>query len=331
MSEQRQCPSCGAGVSAGARFCRGCGAAVEVTQTAAAEGGGEPAVPPEPPPPSRARGPVFALAAFAVCLLVGGAIAGGAYLLSRDDSGGDAVEGPSIPPIGGIPPPDGEGTGIGTTETDAVDDSQGSGGGLSPLAPGRYIQAGSFRSPEGAQREVDRLVGEGIDVEAVPADWADELLPGFQVLLVGPLATSGEERQALQQLEDANVAGFGRDLTPSGELSGPAVAAGSWSGDLEQSYLRGTRSPRTYRVDFTLAPGGESGTVDYPSRGCHASLTLSEESGFSLAYSESIESGSCRPGGVWHLRPEGAAVTAVRLYEDLDVQVMVDGEAVATG
>lgn len=232
-------------------------------------------------------------------------------------------------PIGGVTPPGPGGVGSGPTGSGGGEDRDDRSLGLSPLTAGRYVQAGSFRSPEGAQREVDRLVSKGIDAEAVPADWADELLPGFQVLLVGPLATSGEEVEALRQLEDANVAGFGRDLTPSGELPGPVAAAGSWSGDLEQSYLRGARSPRTYRVDFTLAPDGESGTVDYPGRGCHGSLTLSEESGFSLAYSESIESGGCRAGGVWHLRPEGTLITTVRLYEDFDVQVMVDGDAAA--
>jgi hypothetical protein len=281
-------------------------------------------------PASRGRGPLLALAAFAVCLLVGGAIAGGAYLLSRDDAGEGAVFDTHTGPIGGGTTSGDGGVGNGTTEADPVDDPGGFGAEFSPLTTGRYVQSGSFRSPEGAQREVDRLLDEGIDVSAVPADWANELLPGFQVLLVGPLA-GGEETQVLRQLEDASVAGFARDLTPSEELSGPAAVAGSWSGVLEQSYLRGTRPPGAYQVDFTLSADGETGAVDYPGRGCGGSLVLREENGFSLAYAESIESGGCRPGGVWHLRPEGGEITAVRLYDYLDVQVMVDGKAAAVG
>jgi hypothetical protein len=274
---------------------------------------------------------LLALAAFAVCLLVGGAIAGGAYLLSRDDSGEETVVITDGGPIGGGPIAGGGGGGGGTTETEPVDEPEEADAGPSPLIPGRYIQAGSFRSPDGAQREVDRLFGEGIDVAAVPADWASELLPGFQVLLAGPLETGSEEKRVLRQLEDASVAGFARDLTPSAELSDPASVAGSWSGGLEQSYLRGSRPPRTYQVDFTLSADGETGVVDYPGRGCSGSLSLLEESGFSLAYAESIESGGCRAGGVWHLRPEGGEITAVRLYDDLDVQIMVDGKAAAVG
>jgi len=357
MSTPHDCASCGSGLAPGARFCRNCGAAVEQTEVAR-EGDhvplegelpscpgcgapivsgarfchtcGESADTPEPVSTSRTRGPLLALVAFGVCLLVGGMIAGGAYLLSRDDSGEEAVAGPHVTPVGGTTQQGGEDTRIGSTDT-GTDEPEGSSAELSPLIPGRYIQAGSFRSSAGAQREVDRLIGEGIDVEAVPADWASELLPGFQVLLVGPLATGSEESGALRRLEDAGVAGFGRDLTPSEALFGSAMAAASWSGSLEQSYLRGDRPPKTYRVDFSLSAGGEGGTVDYPVQGCRGSLALQEDDGYSLAYAESIESGGCRVGGVWHLRPEGSEITAVRLYDDLDVQVMVDGKAFAVG
>lgn len=357
MSTPHDCASCGSGLAPGARFCRNCGAAAERTEVARevdrvpSEGElrscpacgapivsgarfchscGESAVGPEPVSTSRTRGPVLALAAFGVCLLVGGMIAGGAYLLSRDDSDEEAVAGPHVTPIGGTTQQGGEDTRIGSTDT-GTDEPEGSSAGLSPLIPGRYIQAGSFRSPEGAGSEVDRLLAEGIDVKAVPADFATELLPGFQVLLVGPLASDGAERRALRELEDAGVAGFGRDLTPSEALSGPAMAAGSWSGSLEQSYLRGDRPPKTYRVDLSLSADGEGGTVDYPEQGCRGSLALQEDDGYSFAYAESIESGGCGAGGVWHLRPEGSEITAVRLYDDLDVQIMVDGKATAVG
>lgn len=339
MPGQRACPSCGTGLGPGARFCRSCGAAVEATAAAPApddapsSGGpacpscgapivagarfchscGESTVAREPAPTSRRRGPLLALTAFAVCLLVGGAIGGGVYLLSRDD------------------PDEGEVTGTTTTKTETDDEPEEGGAELSPLTPGRYVQAGSFRSPEGAEREVARLRGDGVDAAAVPAGWASELLPGFQVLLVGPLASRAEEESVLRRLEDAGVAGFGRDLTPSEAASGPAEAAGEWSGSLEQSHLRGARDPTTHTVEFAIAPDGETGTVDYPGRGCHGGLVLIDDEGFSLSYAESIESGSCPPGGVWHVRPEGEQITAVRLHEDLDFQIMMDGTATALG
>ena len=281
--------------------------------------------PPSPPPPRRGRGPLIAAGAFLACLALGGLVGGGAYLLTGD-GGSDSGNGTK----------QGSGQGIG----DGRGGSGGGGGGdrpetpnrsgeNSPLAPGRYIQAGSFRSPEGAGREVDRLVGEGIDVEVVPADWADELLPGFQVLLVGPLATSGEEKRALRQLEDASVAGFGRDLAPSEAVPGPDAAAGEWSGELERSHLRGERRPSPYRVEFAIDADGENGTVEHVGRGCIGSLTLVEDSSYSLAYAESIESGDCPRGGEWHLRPRNGEVTAVWLHDD--IHVLIDGDATAAG
>lgn len=358
MTAAARCASCGATPGLGARFCRGCGAAVEATEAASppedsVSGGdgpecpscgapivagarfchscGESTVAPEPAPmsTSRSRGPLLALAAFATCLLLGGAVAGAVYLLSGDDSGGGTIPGKGGLPIGGVTPPGPGGAGSGTTGSGGDDGRDDPSPGLSPLAAGRYVQAGSFRSPEGAQREVDRLVGEGIDVEAVPADWAGELLPGFQVLLVGPLATSGEEKQVLRQLEDASVAGFGRDLTSSETVPGPEAAAGEWSGELERSHLRGGRRPSVYPVDFAISADGESGTVEHVERDCSGSLTLIDDTGYSLAYAESIESGDCPRGGVWHLRPRTGEITAVWLHDD--IHVMVDGTAFATG
>lgn len=378
-----QCASCGIGLGPRARFCRGCGAAVEATEVGAGSpnvaedtsrscpscaapvsdgasfclscgerlGAGEaPAAPPPPPgpvesspprhaqssphppspPPRRGRGPLIAAGAFVACLALGGLVGGGAYLLSQDSeaddsgTGGPIWHGPGSGEGGGS---DGSssGGGEGGDRTDTPIHS----GETSELLPGRYIQAGSFRSPEGAGREVDRLLGEGIDVEAVPADWADELLPGFQVLLVGPLATTGEEKQALRQLEDASVAGFGRDLTSSETVPGPEAAAGEWSGELERSHLRGGRRPSVYPVDFAIAADGESGTVEHVERDCSGSLTLIDDTGYSLAYAESIESGDCPRGGVWHLRPRTGEITAVWLHDD--IHVMVDGDAAAVG
>lgn len=322
MSAPESCASCGAALGPRARFCRACGAAVEATAVAPARDDE-----PHAPQPSRARGPMLALAAFAACLLLGGLIAAGAYLLSRDDAAEEPTVGlPAAPSASlerALPDP---ARGVASADSPTVTEPE-EPRVESELSPGRYVQAGSFRSPEGAQREVDRLLGYGIDVAAVPADWASELLPGFQVLLVGPLATSGEEKRVLRRLEDANVAGFGRELTPSEAISGPEAVAGAWSGELERSHLRGGRRPSAYRVELGISADGESGTVEHLDRGCSGSLTLIEDSGYSLAYAESVVSGRCPPGGVWHLRPEGDEITAVWLHDDR--QVMIDGTAEA--
>lgn len=327
------CPSCGGEIGPRAKFCRSCGAAVEATQATPRQPGSPPPPSPVPPPAeprgsSGARGPMLALAAFAVCLLLGGLVGGGAYLLSRDGSEDESgLGGPIVDPP---PPPGPGGGGQGGGPSDGSSEGEGGveteGGESSGLIAGLYVQAGSFRSADGAESEAGRLAGYGVDAEVVPAAWTNELLPGFQVLLVGPLATSGEERRVLRALERANISGFGRDLTPSDSVAGPESVAGDWRGRFEQSDLRGARPPTTYVVELTLDREGE-GTVEYPGRGCFGTLSLIDDDGFSLAYAETIGSGSCPGGNVWHVRPRGTGIVAVRLHEDLDMQAMVHGEA----
>lgn len=391
MSAPGRCASCGAGLALGARFCRGCGAAVEMTEAGIAAdpalSPGEPAefcpscavpvVPgsafchscgarlhapppaaapsPPPPPPAappptppqapspprrRNRGPLLAAIAFLACLTLGGLVAGAAYVLTREDDGTaePTADGPDYLAGQGD---DGSSIGPDEPSTEVRGGSPHSGGGdpgdetpvrsqesgaVSGLAPGRYIQAGSFRSVDGAEQEVERLRAEGIDAVSVPADWSSDLLPGFRVLLVGPLSAGTDEETVLRRLKQANVSGIARYLMPSSELSGPEVVAGAWSGDVEESRLGGPSRRTTYRVDISIADDGERGTIEYADRGCFGSLTLVEETGYSLAYRESIDSGSCPTGGVWHLRPAGRTLTAVRLFDDLDREVMVEGD-----
>lgn len=308
----RRCPTCAAPALVGASFCHSCGAPLEGRDTwvgAAADRAPAAAAPPSAPAAEdRRRHPLRPVAAVAACLLVGALVAAGAYLATRDgDSGGaggatgassgGGAEREEVPPKPQAPPRESE------------------------LVPGRYVQSGSFRSLEGAEEEVARLRGHGIDVFAIPADQVDELLPGFQVLLVGPLAGAAEERRVVRELERAAVSGFGRDVTPSVELSGPSSAAGAWSGEVEQSSLRGAARPTTYPVDVTIAAGGETGTVDYPEDECGGTLTLIEDDGYSLAYAETVEYGPCIRGGVWHLRPTAEGMKAVWLHDSRDIMV----------
>ncbi len=350
----RSCPSCGAAAVGETGFCRSCGERLPGPASAS-----DPQIAPDPepvrpsgerrtdlPPPIAAerkrksgRAGLVAVG-FLVCIVVGAAVAGGAYLLTKDDGGGASTSTGSI--FDDVVERSGGSDPISTDGTQGGDGAGGGGGGagggdsgerereedeasgseeLSELTPGRYIQAGSFRSPEGAQEEVDRLTDAGIAVEAIAAAEADELLPGFQVLIVGPLSGARQEKRALRRLEAAEVAGLGKDLTPSSAVSGPESAAGEWSGSVEQSYLRGSRRPSTYEVVFAIAADGEGGTIEYPGRECEGRLDLIEEPGYSLAYAETIEAGPCPPGGVWHLRPEGSELTAVRLHEDREVMV----------
>jgi hypothetical protein len=260
----------------------------------------------------------------AACLVVGALVAVGAYLATRGDSGSagaGATAGARTPApratTGSLPGATaGAAAELEETAPETPEQPR-----ESELAPGRYIQSGSFRSPEGAEEEVARLRADGIDVFAIPADRADELLPGLQVLLVGPIAGSGEERRVIDALERDAVSGFGRDLTPSTELTGPSSVGGGWSGEVEESSLRGFFDPRTYDVNMAVEDGGRIGTVDYPADGCGGSMTLIEDDGYSLAYKERIEYGSCIRGGVWHLRPTSEGLEAVWLHDDRDIMV----------
>jgi len=192
----------------------------------------------------------------------------------------------------------------------------------SELVTGRYVQSGSFRTVEAAEEEVARLRARGIDVFAVPAGWANELLPGFQVLLVGPLAGgAGEETRVERALAEAKVSGFGRDLTSSIALAGAPSLAGSWSGEVEESSLGGSPQRTRYEIEVSIAADGETGTIDYPEEGCGGTLTLLDDEEFSIAYAERIEYGSCIDGGVWHLRLSAEGLDAVWLHDSRELVV----------
>lgn len=336
---KKTCPNCGVAAGPNAVFCRSCGERLA------------PAEPPPtadrlPPPlsapplnePRRAGSGGRVAGAVLACLLLGAAVAGGAYLLTKSDDGsGEPVGSPFAKPF---PELAGGGTGSATARkrakpeyTDSTEPEEvpigepEPAGGLSHLTAGRYVQAGSFRSPAGAEREVSRLVGEGIDVEAIPADEADELLPGLQVLLSGPLSGDQEEERVLEQLEEAGVRGFGRDLTPSRELSGPTSVAGEWEGSFEETHLRGSRRPKTYPVVISIDSEGATGSVTYPEQDCGGTLEFSEDDEYSLAYREWIEYGDCIDEGTWHLRPDGAQLTGTWLHDDYEL--MVNGSASA--
>lgn len=317
------CTSCGRPVDPGAVFCRNCG--IRLSQQQQQQQVAPPPIPAVSTEERGGRNVALVVGAVVACVLLGGSVAGGVYLLTREDQPADVIAKAPVPleappaskPAASAseePEPEPEAAERTPPQLEAA-------GTVSELNPGRYVQAGSFRSAEGAQREVERLRGYGIDATSVPAEWANELLPGFWVLIVGPLEAGNEEQLVLHQLTRANVSGFGRDLTPSTELSGPAAAAGSWGGKVERSYFKGARRAATYWIEVVIAADGESGTIGYPERGCHGTLSLIEDAGYSLAYGESIDSGECPSGGVWHMRPTDAGLTAVWLSDTHEFMV----------
>lgn len=88
------CSRCGNALSPSMKFCRSCGAAVEETEIDrnVVPASPDPAAPPQRTAPTSpqgsdgGKGPMFALGAVAICLVLAGLVGGGAYLLTRDGS-----------------------------------------------------------------------------------------------------------------------------------------------------------------------------------------------------------------------------------------------------
>ena len=220
----RVCRRCGHSLPESASFCRNCGARYEkppATQSAVAR----PAPPPLAPTgdgdhvPARRRpsGPLVFLAV-AIMLTVAGIAA--ALLLS----GSGASSTTTVLTSGGGSSRSGGSSPTGITPAGSIE-------------AGRYVQAGTFKFAADAEKERRRLADAGIDVEVVPSEEAQELYPGFQVLLGGPLRTGSAERSLLKKLHHDGVpSAFARPLTPA-RAAPPysKLARGTWKGKLKRA------------------------------------------------------------------------------------------------
>jgi hypothetical protein len=182
------------------------------------------------------------------------------------------------------------------------------------------VQAGSFRTVEGAETERRRLREQGIDVNVVESDRAQELYPGFQVLLGGPFSGHGAERAMVRRLRDNGVpSAFARSLSPARAISGPQAIAGRWTGPLERTGTSQSNLDGTLPVTLMAEADGHLASIEFSSLHCTLDLPLESATAFSLAYGQA---GGCVGGGVWSLRPQGDSLSVVLLPPDTDVIVI---------
>ncbi|HEX5988688.1 MAG TPA: SPOR domain-containing protein [Solirubrobacterales bacterium] len=201
------------------------------------------------------------------------------------------------------------------TETDAVDviaDPPGP-----EVAPGLYVQAGSFRTVDGAEEERERLAAAGVDVSVISSDGAAELYPGFQVLFGGPIFSAAQERRLLKELEDNGVDGFGRDLSPAPLIGGASDAAGRWTGTLTRTSGERPNLNDELPVTVEIEPDGRAGTLE-TADGCSESLSLKVEGAMTLTYSQDTP---CVSGGDVFVRPAGDELMVSMLPLGTDVFV----------
>jgi hypothetical protein len=179
------------------------------------------------------------------------------------------------------------------------------------IGAGRYVQAGSFRTVPGAEAERQRLEDDGIRVMVVESDQAQELYPGFQVLLGGPFPSLGAERSLVRRLHgDAVPSAFGRSLSPAAEIAGPEAIAGRWAGTLDRSGSSRPALDGSLAVTLSAPADGQSATLDFGGLHCTVDLSLEATTGASLTYGQE---GGCVGGGSWRLRPSGEELSLVLL------------------
>lgn len=211
-----------------------------------------------------------------------------------------------------------------TTTTTRTEEAASSPAEVSPpvgtIGAGRYIQAGSFRTVAGAEAERERLEGEGIRVLVIDSSEADELYPGFQVLLAGPFTDAGAERGVLRRLHSSKVpSAFARTLTPAREIGGPEAVAGEWEGTLERTGTAGGDLDGSLEVTLSAPADGRQGRLTFDKPRCQVDLVLEEAAALSLLYDQE---GDCVGKGSWHLRPRGDELSLVLLPPDSEVIVL---------
>lgn len=298
----RECAGCGAVLAPGAVFCRSCGAKYEVPAPEATSRRDAPA-------PHGARRNRTALWVGAAIVL---AAAGAALAILVASGGGSSsttvvVDGETTTTVREEETESGEGEPEGDPISGAVEAA-------------RYVQAGSFKTVANAEVERERLAAAGIDVAVVPSDDAEELYPGFQVLLGGPFSTGSAEAATVKALEKNGVpSAFGRPLSPALEVGDPAGIAGSWSGALDRSSGDFPKLNGSLPVSLELDSDGRTGTLEFESENCRDELTLRETTAATLSYARSEE---CAASGNLLVRPAAGELMLSVLPLDTDALVL---------
>lgn len=289
----------------GAAFCRNCGARYEDPANE------QIATPPPTVAPSDVGGsadgrgrPSGALIFLGVATILAAAAIAAAFLVSGNDSAstttvvtqsGETSE-PEGNPVAPAPAPGGS------------------------IEAGRYVQAGSFKFAADAEKERQRLAADGVDVYVVPSEGAQELYPGFQVLLGGPLHSGSEEADLLKQLHRNGVpSAFARPLTPAhAAASNTKLARGSWSGQLQESSTANPKLDRTLPVTFVTSPDGKEGRLVFLDIDCVAELQAEPGVGPTLKFERSS---GCF-AGTWQVRPSQGKLMLTYLPPDSDLIVL---------
>ena len=303
------CPSCGRPLPTGAAFCRNCGASVTRAEPA-------PVAPAAPPPKRRGRAALIAVAA--VLLVAAGAAA--AILLTGGDgdsgqpAASPATDAATVPASSAAPSQRGEASPAESTAATTTAAAAGS------ISPGRYVQAGSFRTVAGAETERERLEAAGIDVDVVASDQAEELYPGFQVLLGGPFPGPSAAQPLLAQLHRNGVpSAFLRPLSPAAAIAGPEAIAGRWAGTLERTGSSRSSDDGPLSATLTAIGDGRQATLKFAKPNCEVGLSLQEEGSVSLTYAQE---GECVGAGTWEVRPQGEELQVVLLPPNTEVIVI---------
>jgi hypothetical protein len=297
---ERVCQSCGHSLSGSAAFCRNCGARYKEPLTVQMQI-------PTVPAASHARaargrrgpsGAVVFLAA-AIVLAAGGIAA--ALLLS--DKGDSSPTTAGITQSGSAPAPEG-GSAAEARESGSIE-------------AGRYVQAGSFKFAADAEKEQRRLAAVGVNVDVVPSDSAQELYPGIQVLLGGPLDSGSEEALLVKRLHRNGVpSAFARPLTPASPHA--RLGEGTWTGKLEESSSSHPKLDRTLSVTLVTLDGGTQGRLIFLNINCVAELQAEPSAGPTLRFERSS---GCFSGS-WQVRPVGRKLMLTFLPSDSDVIVL---------
>jgi hypothetical protein len=185
------------------------------------------------------------------------------------------------------------------------------------IEAGRYVQAGSFKFARDAEKERRRLAAAGVDVKVVSSDSAQELYPGFQVLLGGPLRSGSEGALLLKSLRRNGVpSAFARPLTPAPPHG--KLGDGTWTGKLEESSTSHPRLDRTLPVTFVTSEGGKEGLLIFLDINCIAELRAEPSPRPILRFERSA---GCFAGS-WQVRPAGRKLMLAFLPQGSDVIVL---------